>query len=104
MRTVAEQVEMKQMMEAPLIYAIRTRLPAALQDGAFSAEDIANDLGLSRRSLQRRLTAENLSFQQLLDLYRQEQAMLLLQRGDRDMASIAYALGYNEQSSFNRAF
>lgn len=104
LRTVAEQVEMKQMMDAPLVYAIRTHLPDALQRGAFSADDIAVELGLSKRTLQRRLSAENLSFKDLLDLYRQEQAMLMLQHGDRDMANIAYALGYNEQSSFNRAF
>lgn len=104
LRTVAEQVEMKQMMDAPLVYAIRTHLPDALQRGAFSADDIAAELGLSKRTLQRRLSVENLTFQDLLDLYRQEQAVLMLQRGDRDMANIAYALGYNEQSSFNRAF
>lgn len=104
LRPVAEQVEMKQIVDAPLVYAIRTHLPGALQSGAFSAEDIAVELGLSKRTLQRRLSAEKLSFKDLLDLYRQEQAMLMLQNGDLDMANIAYALGYNEQSSFNRAF
>ena len=43
-------------------------------------------------------------FQELLDVYRPEQAMLLLQNGERDMGSVAYALGYREQRSFNRAF
>lgn len=104
LRTVAEQVELKQIVEAPLVYAIRTRLPAALQNGAFSAQDIATELGLSKRTLQRRLSARNLSFKELLDIYRQEQAMFLMQNRDQDLASIAYALGYNEQSSFNRAF
>ena len=104
LRTVAQQEEMKQIVEAPLVYAIRTHLPDALQSGAFSAADIAAELGLSKRTLQRRLKAENLSFKDLLDLYRQEHAMLMLQHGDRDMANTAYALGYNEQSSFNRSF
>ncbi len=31
LRTVAEQVEMKQIVDAPLVYAIRTHLPGALQ-------------------------------------------------------------------------
>ncbi|MEM8859027.1 MAG: AraC family transcriptional regulator ligand-binding domain-containing protein [Chloroflexota bacterium] len=104
LRTVAEQVEIKQFEEAPLVYAIRTRLPQALEDGAFSAEDVAAELGLSKRTLQRQLSAENITFKELLDVYRQEQAFLLLQKGEQDMANIAYALGYNEQSSFNRAF
>ena len=104
LRTVAEQVEIKQFEEAPLVYAVRTRLPQALEDGTFSAEDVAAELGLSKRTLQRQLSAENITFKELLDVYRQEQAFLLLQKGEQDMANIAYALGYNEQSSFNRAF
>lgn len=104
LRTVADEVELKQIVEAPLVYAIRTHLPAALQSGAFSAEDVAAELGLSKRTLQRRLSANNMTFKGLLDVYRQERAMLMLQRGDRDLANVAYALGYNEQSSFNRAF
>lgn len=104
LRGVAEQVEVKQFEEAPLIYAIRTRLPDALEAGHFSAETIATELGLSKRTLQRRLSAENLTFKALLDDYRHGQAVLMLQSGERDMGQIAYALGYNEQSSFNRAF
>ena len=104
LRSVAEQAEIKQFEEAPLIYAIRTRLPEALQSGVFSAEDIAAELGLSKRTLQRKLSAEHITFKELLDQYRHEQAMFMLQNGEQDMGSIAYALGYNEQSSFNRAF
>ena len=102
--TVAEQVQIKQLQEAPLVYAIRTRLPDALERGEFSAEDIAAELGLSKRTLQRKLSAEQITFKELLDFYRQEQAFLLLQKGEADLANVAYALGYNEQSSFNRAF
>lgn len=104
LRTVAQQVELKQIEDAPLVYAIRTRLPEALEEGNFSAEDIAAELGLSKRTLQRKLAAEKISFKALLDMYRQEQAFAMLAGGERDMANIAYALGYNEQSSFNRAF
>ena len=104
LRTVAEQVEIKQFEEAPLIYAIRTRLPEALARGAFSAEDVAAELGLAKRTLQRKLSAVNITFKELLDHYRQEQAVMMLQNGERDMGTVAYALGYNEQSSFNRAF
>lgn len=101
---VAEQVEIKQFEEAPLVYALRTRLPGALERGAYSAEDVAAELGLSKRTLQRQLSSENVTFQDLLDEYRHEQAVLLLQNGERDLGRVAYALGYREQSSFNRAF
>ncbi|MEM8862830.1 MAG: AraC family transcriptional regulator, partial [Chloroflexota bacterium] len=72
--------------------------------GAFSVDDVAAELGLSKRTLQRQLSAEALSFKELLDIYRQEQAFLMLQNGQQDLATLAYTLGYNEQSSFNRAF
>ena len=104
LRTVAEQAQIKQFEEAPLIYAIRTRLPEAIEQGEFSADDFAAELILSKRTLQRKLSAHNITFKELLDLYRQERAMLMLQNGEREMSQIAYALGYNEQSSFNRAF
>ena len=34
----------------------------------------------------------------------ENKAVLLLQNGERDLGRVAYALGYREQSSFNRAF
>lgn len=104
LRTVAERVEFREFEHRPLIYAIRTRLPEALQQGAFSADDLAAVLGLSRRTLQRRLSDSQLTFKALLDAYRRDTALLMLESGERTMAEIAYALGYAEQSSFNRAF
>ena len=101
---VAETVEIKQFEAAPLTYAIRTRLPDALQKNRFSVEEMAQGLGLSRRTLHRQLAAEEMTFKDLLDLYRQEEAMGMLQQGERSMSTSAYALGYSEQSSFNRAF
>lgn len=101
---VAERIEVKQFEEAPLVYVIRTRLPEALETQRFSAADIAAELGLSRRTLHRHLAAGGVTFQELLDAYRQEQAITMLQEGQQSMVEIAYALGYNEQSSFNRAF
>lgn len=101
---LAERVEIEEFNHAPLAYAIHIRLPEALQAQRFSADDIAAELGLSRRTLHRHLAAENLTFQELLDLYRQEQAVQMLQSGNCSMGEIAYVLGYKEQSSFNRAF
>lgn len=101
---VAEAVEIEQFTAAPLSYAIRTRLPETIQENRFSAERIARELGLSRRTLHRQLATEQMTFKGLLDSYRREETMGMLQAGERLMARIAYDLGYNEQSSFNRAF
>jgi AraC-like DNA-binding protein len=104
LKTLAERVEVKEFETAPLVFAVRAQLSEALPAGQFSAEQIAEQLGLPLRTFQRRLSEEQVSFQDLLDAYRQSQAMKMLARGNVTMVEVAYALGYHEQSSFNRAF
>jgi AraC-like DNA-binding protein len=83
---------------------ISSRIAEVLEDGEPYLENIARDLGLSSRSLQRRLTDQGLSFRQLLDDYRRDRAIIALKESRIDFASLAYSLGYREQSSFTRAF
>jgi AraC-like DNA-binding protein len=104
LRSLAERVEVKAFHKAPLAYALQMRLPDALRSGRYSTQQMAAQLGLSPRTFQRRLNEEQVTFTQVLDAYRQDEALKLLEQGDKSMAEIAYALGYNEQSSFNRAF
>lgn len=104
LQRLADHIEFKQFEEAPIIYALRERLPHALNRGTYTAKAIAAELGLSTRSLQRRLLEVNITFKELLDLYRREQAIAMLQDGEQDLSAISYALGYSDQSSFNRAF
>ena len=59
--------------------------------------------GLSKCSLQRRLLEENVTFRKLPDPCRREQACATLSAGERGIGAISYALGYSDQSSFNRA-
>lgn len=104
LRTLAERVEVQAFADDPLWTAIRMRLPNAIRQGRGSVEDIAQALGLPLRTLQRRLTERELTFRQLLDMYRQEEAQRLLGQGNISIGEIAYQLGYAEQSAFNRAF
>ena len=104
LQRLADRVEFRRFEESPIVYALRQRLPDALVSGKYSAEEIAAELGLSKRSLQRRLLEENITFKELLDLHRREQALTMLQNGERDIGAISYVLGYADQSSFNRAF
>lgn len=66
-------------------------------------EDIATELRMSRRTLQRRLTAEQTSYRALLEEVRQTLARELLVRG-LPVAVIARQLGFTEVSSFSQAF
>jgi len=65
--------------------------------------EIASALGLSMRTLQRRLAIAGRSFAALLDEIRRARAEVLLADGRWDFAEIAYKLGYSERSTFTRA-
>lgn len=99
LKTLAQRVEVKAFETMPLAFAVRLQLPDAARAGQFSAGHIAEQLRLSLRTFQRRLSDEQVSFQDLLDAYRQSQAMKMLVSGKVTMAEVAYALGYKEQSS-----
>jgi AraC-like DNA-binding protein len=74
-----------------------------LPDGEPQRPKIAAILGMSERTLQRRLAAEGTSFQRLLDDTRRGLAQHYLGQRDVSLADIAYLLGFSDQSSFFRA-
>ena len=74
-----------------------------LQDGEPRRPKIAAILGMSERTLQRRLTAEGTSFQLLLDDTRRELGRHYLGQKNVSLADVAYLLGFSNQSSFFRA-
>ncbi|MBI3727449.1 MAG: AraC family transcriptional regulator [Burkholderiales bacterium] len=65
---------------------------------------IAQELLLSQRTLQRKLSEAGISFQQILDQTRKDTAIDYLQKTGFSLADIAFLLGYQEQSAFNHAF
>ncbi|HSC83786.1 MAG TPA: AraC family transcriptional regulator [Pseudomonas sp.] len=65
---------------------------------------VAERLGLSERTLHRRLAHEGHAFQQLNEQIKQRLAERLLSDSRLDLASIALRLGYAEAASFSRAF
>jgi AraC-like DNA-binding protein len=67
-------------------------------------QEIARELLMSTRTLQRRLSEEDVQFQQLLDVVRHEMAKEYLRASLLELGEIAFLLGYREASSFHRAF
>lgn len=65
---------------------------------------VAEELGMTQRTLQRKLADTGITFQQLLDRTRHELAQDYLKRSALSLAEVAFMLGYQEQSSFNHAF
>ena len=66
--------------------------------------EIAELLGLSERSLARRLKAEGASYNRLLAEVQVERAKNLLRDRNATAASVAYRLGYSDPAAFSRAF
>jgi AraC-like DNA-binding protein len=64
----------------------------------------AKAMGLPTRSLQRRLSVENVTFGQVLDTVRKDLAKVYVRDASLSMLDVALLLGYAEQSSFTRAF
>ncbi len=67
-------------------------------------DDLARELHLSTRTLQRRLTDQGITFQRLLDEARRELARHYLLHSSRELNETAYLLGYEDANSFFRAF
>lgn len=83
---------------------VRTALLKALPSGETRLEGIASKLSMSKRTLQRKLAAEGILFQELLDDIRQELADHYLQKSQLPLGEIAFLLGYREPNSFTRAY
>lgn len=83
---------------------VKLVLKRNLASGRPELSEIASDLGLSERTLQRRITEEGTTFRELLVEARQEMGRHLLSDPAADIDEVACLLGYQDTSSFYRAF
>ena len=65
---------------------------------------VARELCMSARTLQRRLTDADITFQQLVEDTRRELAHHYLRRSSVELNEAAFLLGYEDSNSFFRAF
>jgi AraC-like DNA-binding protein len=79
--------------------AIVARLPL----GEPRRADVAAGLGLTDRTLQRRLQVEHTSFQQVLDDARRTLARRYLADRRYPLAQVAHLVGFSDESNFFRA-
>jgi len=82
----------------------RASLLERMASGDLSEENLARDLHMSRRSLQRRLAEADASYQSLVDETRRDMALRYLEDPGKSATDIAFLLGYSQQSAFTRAF
>ena len=67
-------------------------------------QQITKDLGMSARTLQRRLKQNGTSFQQLLDDWLAKEASKYLVEENLTVEATSVLLGYNDEANFRRAF
>jgi len=75
-----------------------------LSSGLIRQQDVAESMGMSAKTLQRKLRAENVQFQQLLDQVRLHQAKHYLKYSSQRLYQISQQLGFSETRSFHRWF
>ncbi|MAO57734.1 MAG: AraC family transcriptional regulator [Alcanivorax sp.] len=83
---------------------VRSELLELLPEGETGIDQVAGRLNLSRRSLQRQLSAESYSFKELVDELREDLATYYLEYQRLSISEVAFRLGYSEISAFTRAF
>jgi AraC-like DNA-binding protein len=90
--------------ERSLTDDVRAALGRSMSGERPSVERIAKELGMSSRTLQRRLEGLGATYQSLLDEVRRDSARRLLAKTDLDAEEVAFLLGFEELNSFTRAF
>jgi len=83
---------------------VKSAVLANLGRNAVDQNTIAMQLGLSRRTLHRKLELEGARFSDILATCRMKLARQRLTHGDQPLSAIAIDLNYSDQSAFTRAF
>ncbi len=100
----ARQELVQLQLEDRLIKDVTASIRKHLGNGTPKLESIAEEMGLTARTLQRRLTAISTSFKYLVDQARMEQSKALIADPNKGFLEICSELGFNDQSAFHKAF
>jgi AraC-like DNA-binding protein len=87
-----------------IVSRVRRVISHELAEGHASMGEVARELAMTTRTLQRRLAEHSTTFQRVTEEARRESAQRLLAGARLSIAEISYALGYSEPAAFHRAF
>lgn len=90
--------------QATTVERVHSALLELLPSGRSSIEDVADKLLTSRRTLQRQLSDERSSFQEVLSNTRQRLAEHYLRQSSITPGEVSWLLGFQDGNSFIRAF
>jgi len=83
---------------------VKSALIELLPAGFSSIEDVASTLAVSKRTLQRKLQSESVSYHSVLQSVREDLAKHYLLQSKLSLGEISFLLGYQEPNSFIRAY
>jgi AraC-like DNA-binding protein len=90
--------------ERDLVSIVERAVTVAMNHGAPDVESIAAQLGMSARTLQRRLAEHETAFQEIVDGVRRQYAERYLADDRLALGEVAFLVGFSEPSNFHRAF
>jgi AraC-like DNA-binding protein len=83
---------------------VENAIASVLPHGKVLVEDIARGLGMSERTLARKLSDEGLNFTEILQNLRRDLAVRYLKDHKLHVSKIAWLLGFREVSAFTHAY
>jgi AraC-like DNA-binding protein len=87
-----------------LLLEVSSAVADALPDGQPSRSQVARRMGMSERTLQRRLAEHGATFQTVVTQARQDAAEALLRADAHSIVDVAFLTGFADQTAFTRAF
>ncbi len=83
---------------------VETLLMPLLQTGDVSMDRVARDLAMSRPTLYRKLKAEQVTFEEVLDALRHRMALHHLSNRMASVHEVSHLVGFSDPAAFSRAF
>ena len=87
-----------------LSFVISSKINEYLALGAPSQAQIAEQLGMSLRNLQRRLQEQGTCFKEILESTRKKAALEYIKQPHLSLSEVGYLVGFSSVANFNRAF
>lgn len=104
MKYCEEAISHRPQARASLRSSVETAMAPLLPHGKANAVEVARRIGMSHRTLARKLSSEGLTFSQIAEELKGDLAGHYLRDGDLPISQIAWLLGYREVSAFTHAF
>lgn len=100
----AEGLDRFRLAASDIELAVGRMIDATMPHKPITLHEAASVLGLSARTLQRRLDDQGIAFEDILDTRRHHMAVRLLAERGASVTNIAMLLGYSDTAHFHRAF